>query len=66
MHNLWQGVDVGRIDGIKPFYKNHSISAAGTKLHIKVTGKNTAVVLVGEGVSSPWAFQPLGNKVNSS
>ena len=46
MHNLWQGVDVGRIDGIKPFYKNHSISTAGTKLHIKVTGKNTAVVLV--------------------
>ncbi len=46
MHNLWQGVDVGRIDGIKPFYKNHSIVAAGTKLHIKVTGKSTAVVLL--------------------
>src|SRR5208283_3820923 len=46
MHNLWQGVDVGRIDGIKPFYKNHSISTAGRKLHVKVTGKNTAVVLL--------------------
>lgn len=46
MHNLWQGVDVGRIDGIKPFYKNHETVAAGTKLHIKVTGKNTAVVLL--------------------
>ncbi|MHB2037252.1 MAG: hypothetical protein ACYCPW_11005 [Nitrososphaerales archaeon] len=46
MHNLWQGVDVGRIDGIKPFYKNHSIVTAGTKLHIKVTGKSTAVVLL--------------------
>ena len=48
MHNLWQGVDVGRIDGIKPFYKNHSISTAGTKLHIKVTGKSTAVVLLAQ------------------
>lgn len=46
MHNLWQGVDVGRIDGIKPFYKNHSSVMAGSKLRVKVTGKNTAVVLV--------------------
>jgi len=46
MHNLWQGVDVGRIDGIKPFYKNHPTIAAGKKLRIKVTGKSTAVVLV--------------------
>jgi hypothetical protein len=49
MHNLWQGVDVGRIDGIKLFYKNHSITAAGTKLRVKVTGKSTAVVLVPNG-----------------
>ncbi|MDA4111956.1 MAG: hypothetical protein OK439_05415 [Thaumarchaeota archaeon] len=48
MHNLWQGVDVGRIDGIKPFYKNHSIVTPGTKLHIKVTGKSTAVVMLSE------------------
>ena len=48
MHNLWQGVDVGRIDGIKPFYKNHAIVTPGTKLHIKVTGNNTAVVMLGE------------------
>ncbi len=46
MHNLWQGVDVGRIDGIKPFYKNHPIVTPGAKLHIKVTGKSTAVVLL--------------------
>ncbi|MDA4129521.1 MAG: hypothetical protein OK457_02010 [Thaumarchaeota archaeon] len=46
MHNLWQGVDVGRIDGIKPFYKNHPIVTPGTKLRIKVTGKSTAVVLL--------------------
>src|SRR5579872_1603009 len=48
MHNLWQGVDVGRIDGIKPFYKNHPIVTPGTKLHVKVTGKSTAVVLLAE------------------
>jgi hypothetical protein len=48
MHNLWQGVDVGRIDGIKPFYRNHSIIVPGTKLHIKATGKNTAIVLMGD------------------
>ena len=48
MHNLWQGVDVGRIDGIKPFYKNHPIVAKGTKLHVKVTGSNTAVVILAE------------------
>ncbi|MDG6994926.1 MAG: hypothetical protein JRN52_03300 [Nitrososphaerota archaeon] len=48
MHNLWQGVDVGRIDGIKPFYKNHAIVTPGTKLHIKVTGNNTAVVMLGD------------------
>lgn len=48
MHNLWQGVDVGRIDGIKPFYKNHPIITPGTKLHVKVTGKSTAVVLLAE------------------
>ncbi|MDG6904482.1 MAG: hypothetical protein JRN20_01710 [Nitrososphaerota archaeon] len=46
MHNLWQGVDVGRIDGIKPFYKNHPSIMTGSKLLVKVTGKNTAVVLV--------------------
>ncbi len=46
MHNLWQGVDVGRIDGIKPFYKNHPSVATSTKLRIKVTGKSTAVVLL--------------------
>ncbi len=48
MHNLWQGVDVGRIDGIKPFYKNHPIVTPGAKLRIKVTGKNTAVVMLGD------------------
>ncbi len=48
MHNLWQGVDVGRIDGIKPFYRNHSIIVPGTKLRIKATGKNTAIVLMGD------------------
>jgi hypothetical protein len=48
MHNLWQGVDVGRIDGIKPFYKNHAIITPGTKLHVKVTGKSTAVVMLAE------------------
>jgi hypothetical protein len=48
MHNLWQGVDVGRIDGIKPFYKNHPIITPGTKLHVKVTGKSTAVVMLAE------------------
>ncbi len=48
MHNLWQGVDVGRIDGIKPFYKNHPIVTPGTKLHVKVTGKSTAVVMLAE------------------
>jgi hypothetical protein len=48
MHNLWQGVDVGRIDGIKPFYKNHPTVATGTKLHVKITGKSTAVVLLPE------------------
>jgi hypothetical protein len=48
MHNLWQGVDVGRIDGIKPFYKNHPKVSAATKLHMRVTGKSTAVVLVPE------------------
>ncbi len=53
MHNLWQGVDVGRIDGIKPFYKNHPIVTPGTKLHMKVTGKNTAVIMLGERPSRP-------------
>ncbi|MHB8567850.1 MAG: hypothetical protein ACYC7D_12910 [Nitrososphaerales archaeon] len=48
MHNLWQGVDVGRIDGIKPFYKNHPIVTPGTKLRMKVTGKSTAVILMAE------------------
>jgi hypothetical protein len=48
MHNLWQGVDVGRIDGIKPFYKNHPIITPGTKLHVKVTGPSTAVVMLAE------------------
>ncbi len=48
MHNLWQGVDVGRIDGIKPFYKNHPIVTPGTRLHVKVTGKSTAVVMLAE------------------
>lgn len=48
MHNLWQGVDVGRIDGIKPFYRNHPIIVPGTKLRIKATGKNTAIVLMGD------------------
>ncbi len=48
MHNLWQGVDVGRIDGIKPFYRNHAIILPGTKLHVKLTGKDTAIVFVGE------------------
>ena len=48
MHNLWQGVDVGRIDGIKPFYRNHPIVTPGTKLHIKVSGKSTAVVMLAE------------------
>ena len=48
MHNLWQGVDVGRIDGIKPFYRNHPIVTPGTKLHVKVTGKSTAVVMLAE------------------
>lgn len=48
MHNLWQGVDVGRIDGIKPFYKNHPNVAAGSKLQMRVTGKSTAVILVPE------------------
>jgi hypothetical protein len=46
MHNLWQGVDVGRIDGVKPFYRNHPIISQGTKLVVKVTGKNTAVVML--------------------
>jgi hypothetical protein len=46
MHNLWQGVDVGRIDGIKPFYKNHPFITPGTRLHIKLTGKSTAVVML--------------------
>ena len=53
MHNLWQGVDVGRIDGIKPFYKNHAIITPGTKLHVKVTGKSTAVVMLVERPSRP-------------
>lgn len=48
MHNLWQGVDVGRIDGIKPFYRNHPIIVPGTKLRIRATGKNTAIVFMGE------------------
>ncbi|MGI0090339.1 MAG: hypothetical protein ACREBS_01395 [Nitrososphaerales archaeon] len=48
MHNLWQGVNVGRIDGIKPFYKNHPIITAGTKLHVKVTCRSTAVVMLVE------------------
>lgn len=48
MHNLWQGVDVGRIDGIKPFYRNHPIIVPGTKLRIKATGKDTAIVLMGD------------------
>lgn len=48
MHNLWQGVDVGRIDGIKPFYKNHPIIVPETKLRIKATGKNTAIVMMGD------------------
>ena len=51
MHNLWQGVDIGRIDGIKPFYKNHSMITKGTKLHVSVTGSNTAVVLLAENRS---------------
>jgi len=53
MHNLWQGVDVGRIDGIKPFYKNHPIITPGTKLHVKVTGKSTAVVMLAERPPRP-------------
>lgn len=53
MHNLWQGVDVGRIDGIKPFYKNHPIITPGMKLRMKVTGKNTAVIMLGERPSRP-------------
>lgn len=52
MHNLWQGVDVGRIDGIKPFYKNHPVVEPGTKLHVKVTGKSTAVVMLSERSAS--------------
>ncbi|HKW05118.1 MAG TPA: hypothetical protein VJN71_07465 [Nitrososphaerales archaeon] len=48
MHNLWQGVDVGRIDGIKPFYRNHSIIFPDTTLHVKLTGKDTAIVLVSD------------------
>jgi len=48
MHNLWQGVDIGRIDGLKPFYKNHPIITSGTKLRVRVTDKGTAVVLLGE------------------
>ena len=48
MHNLWQGVDVGRIDGIKPFYRNHSLIVPGTKLNLKLTGKSTVIVLMGE------------------
>jgi hypothetical protein len=48
MHNLWQGVDVGRIDGIKPFYRNHPIIVPDTKLRIKATGKNTAIILMGD------------------
>jgi hypothetical protein len=48
MHNLWQGVDIGRIDGIKPFYRNHPIITTGTRLRVKVTGKGTAVVLLGD------------------
>ncbi len=48
MHNLWQGVDIGLIDGIKPFYKNHPLITSGTKLKVKVAGKGTAVVLMAE------------------
>jgi hypothetical protein len=48
MHNLWQGVDVGRIDGIKPFYRNHPIIVPGTKLRVKLTRKDTAIVLMGD------------------
>ncbi len=48
MHNLWQGVDVGRIDGIKPFYRNHPIIVSGTKLRVKLTGMDTAIVMMGE------------------
>ncbi len=48
MHNLWQGVDIGRIDGLKPFYRNHGIITSGTKLRVRVTGKGTAIVLMGE------------------
>jgi hypothetical protein len=53
MHNLWQGVDIGRIDGIKPFYRNHPIVTSGTKLRVKVTGKGTAVVLLGDKAPTP-------------
>ncbi len=48
MHNLWQGVDIGRIDGIKPFYRNHPIINSGTRLRIRVTGRGTAIVLLEE------------------
>lgn len=48
MHNLWQGVDVGRIDGIKAFYRNHPIVTKGTKLRVRVAGSNTAVVMLAE------------------
>jgi hypothetical protein len=57
MHNLWQGVDVGRIDGIKPFYKNHPIVTAGTKLRVKVTGKSTAVVMMTDRPTRPLMNQ---------
>jgi hypothetical protein len=53
MHNLWQGVDVGRIDGIKPFYRNHPIVEPETKLRVKLTGKDTAVVMLGERTARP-------------
>ena len=54
MHNLWRGVDVGRIDGIKPFYRSHAIIVPGTTLHIKLTSKDTAIVLVGERPKQPF------------
>jgi hypothetical protein len=57
MHNLWQGVDVGRIDGIKPFYKNHPIVTPGTKLRVKVTGKSTAVVMQTDRPARPLLNQ---------
>jgi len=57
MHNLWQGVDVGRIDGIKPFYKNHPIVTPGTKLRVKITGKSTAVVMLSDRPARPLMNQ---------